>query len=283
MATIPEPNDVFDKSHHASSVFQKLRRSLELGPKYYALDLPRYLRGRRSLNLRPWDWKALVSPIREFRSKPTIQLPLPPGYPQALERLHEAGASLTIPRNRLEGLLGVWWSTRVLPGDTIECGSYRGATSLLLGLLDRVNGIERTTFMLDTFAGMPATSRHDLSRREGEFLPSGDAIARIREQASILGVGDRVEVCQGLFCDTFKTFEKRNLKFAFVHIDANIYQGTLDACQFTIPRMSAGGAAVFDDYNGPCDLGARLAIDQFFSGRNVRLLPLAGSSVWLRV
>jgi O-methyltransferase len=95
-------------------------------------------------------------------------------------------------------------------------------------------------------------------------------------------VDDRVEVCQGLFCDTFKTLEKRDLKFAFVHIDANIYQGTLEACQFTVPRISSGGAVVFDDYNGPCDLGARLAIDQFFSGREVRLLPLAGSSVWLR-
>jgi hypothetical protein len=282
MATAPEECDVFDKSHHASTVFQKLKRSLELGPKYYALDLPRYLGGRRSLNLRPWDWKALFSPIREFRSRPATRLPLPPGYPEALERLREAGVRLTIPRNRLEGLLGVWWSTRDLPGDTIECGCYRGATSLLLALLDGMNGIERTTLMLDTFAGMPETSRHDLSRQAGEFLPSGDAVARIREQVSVLGVDDRVEVCQGLFCDTFKTLEKRNLKFAFVHIDANIYQGTLEACQFTIPRTSSGGAVVFDDYNGPCDLGARLAIDQFFSGRAIRLLPLAGSSVWLR-
>src|SRR6516162_2247727 len=102
MVTIPRDCDVFDKSHHASTVFQKFKRSLELGPKYYALDLPRYLGGRRSLNLRPWDWKALFSPMREFCSGPTILLPLPPGYPEALDRLREAGIRLTIPRNRLE-------------------------------------------------------------------------------------------------------------------------------------------------------------------------------------
>jgi hypothetical protein len=282
MVSLSRECDVFDKSHHASTVFQKLKRSLELGPKYYALDLPRYLGGRRSLKLRPWDWKAIFSPIREFRSRPAVQLPLPPGYPEALDRLREAGVRLTIPRNRLEALLGIWWSTRDVPGDTIECGCYQGATSLLLALLDRTHGIERTTLMLDTFAGMPMTSRHDLSRRAGEFLPSGDAVARIQKQASLLGVDARIEVCQGLFCDTFKALEKREMRFAFVHIDANIYQGTLEACQFTVPRTSSGGALVFDDYNGPCDLGARLAIDQYFSGRDSTLLPLAGSSVWLR-
>src|SRR5262249_43305585 len=151
-----------------------------------------------------------------------------------LDRLRDAGVRLTIPRNRLEGLLGVWWSTRDVPGDTIECGSYQGATCLLLALLDKTHGIERVTFMLDTFTGMPVTSRHDLSRRAGEFLPPGDVVARIREQASVLGVADRVDVRQGLFCDTFKALEKPDLKFAFVHIDANIYQGTLEACQFTI-------------------------------------------------
>ena len=65
-----------------------------------------------------------------------------------------------------------------------------------------------------------------------------------------------------------------------MHIDANIYTGTKQACEFTIPRTSPGGIIVFDDYNGMCDLGARLAIDQFFAKQRVRLTPLAESSAY---
>ena len=50
------------------------------------------------------------------------------------------------------------------------------------------------------------------------------------EQAKALGVADSIEIHQGLFVDIFSTLEWRCPRFAFVHIDANIYQGTLEAC-----------------------------------------------------
>ena len=276
-------SDVFDNAHHAGGLVQKIKRSFVLGPKYFFFDLPRYFHGRRALNLPTWDLKALWSPLHEFGDKVWCSLPLPPHYVEALNRLHEAGVQLTIPRRRLEGLLRVWWTTRDVPGDVIECGSYRGATALLLALLGRLNHLRQNTLMLDTFAGIPATTKFDVSRRSGEFLPACDQQVVIRRQATELGVAERVEILAGLFSESFTCLEERDPRFAFAHIDANIYQGTLEACCFTIPRISTGGAAVFDDYNGPCDLGARLAIEQFFAGAQADLIPLAGSSVWTRV
>src|SRR6185369_2257940 len=105
----------------------------------------------------------------------------------------------------------------------------------------------------------------DLGRRDGEFRPPADQLDVIRRQADALRVADRVEIHRGLFCDTFAALGPRDPHFAFVHIDANIYAGTRDACAFTIPRVAPGGAVVFDDYNGACDLGARLAIDEYLS------------------
>ena len=69
----------------------------------------------------------------------------------------------------------------------------------------------------------------------------------------------------------------------FVHIDANIFQGTLEACTFAMPRLSPNGLAVFDDYNGVCDLGARLAIDAYFAKEHVKPRALVGSSAYVRV
>jgi hypothetical protein len=277
------PAPVFDDSHYAASPARKMRRALELGPKYYLWDLPRYFAHRRSLRLPLWDWAVLVNPLREFQPHATDPEDLPPGYEKGLRRLAEAGVRLTIPRGRLEALLTVWWGTRDTPGDNIECGSYRGATALLLAWLGRHNELGRRTLMLDTFAGMPPPSVFDAARLAGEFRPPADQAEAIRRQAEALGVAEQVEVHAGLFADTFARLAPRRPRFAFVHIDANIYAGTLDACAFTLPRVAPGGAIVFDDYNGVCDLGARLAIDQALLGTGLRPWPLTVSSAWVRV
>src|SRR5262249_61948241 len=85
------PADVFDDGHYASTVLQKLKRSLQLGPKYYWFDIPRYFRSRHALNLPLWDFGALLNPLREWRRQTYCEFPLPPGYAKALGLLGEAG------------------------------------------------------------------------------------------------------------------------------------------------------------------------------------------------
>jgi hypothetical protein len=280
----PDPaSRVFDDSHYAAGAWRKVKRSFQLGPRYYLWDLPRYWGRRRALGLPSWDFGACLNPLREFLSASPGPFPLPPAYPQALHRLAEAGVRMTLPRSRLEALVGVWWTTRAAAGDVIECGCYRGATALALALLGRLHGVEQRTLLLDTFAGSPPACDRDFGRSAGEFAPPADQVAVIRRQAAVLGVLDRIEIYQGLFADTFSHLRDQHRRFAFVHIDANQYQGTRDACSFLLPRCAAGGAVVFDDYNGLCDLGARLAIDQALAERGLRPRPLVWSSAYLRI
>lgn len=273
----------FDATHYARGLRGKLERSLQLGPGYYFRDLPRYLAHRRALGLSGWDVGAFLNPLREFRPGKQTPLPPPPGYAEALRRLAAAGVRLTLPPARLEALAGAWWAAREVAGDVMECGSYRGATALLLALLGRMHQLRQVTFLLDTFLGAPEACRYDVSRSGGEFTPPPDQVELIRQQATALGVLDRVELHQGLFTDTFRRLERRPLRLAFVHVDANLYQSTREACMFTLPRVSPGGLVVFDDYNGVLDLGARLAIDHSLAGDHVKLLPLSGSSAYLRL
>lgn len=273
-------SEVFDKSHYATGLGQKLRRGLELGPKYFLVDVPRYVRLRKKLGLRRLDLGALWNPIRHFRSVKYIDLPLPPHYRQALAALEAAGVRLDNPPARTEALASLWWDAHQTPGDVIECGAYRGATSLLLAVLGKLHDVPQCVLMLDTFAGMPETSGFDSSRTAGEFAPPAGWPDVIRRQAAALGVGDRVEVHEGLFADTFASWTGHEHRFSFAHIDANIYQGTLDACEYVLPRMAIRGAVVFDDYNGITDLGARLAIDTVLGRR--RPMPLAECSAYLR-
>ena len=114
-------------------------------------------------------------------------------------------------------------------------------------------------------AGCRSTTSARGSRRSRRFggtsAPPPGWPDAIRRHADRLGVADRVEIHQGLFSASFPAIAARALAFAFVHIDANIYQGTLEACEFAVPRIAAGGAVAFDDSNGLMALGARLAID----------------------
>jgi hypothetical protein len=283
MSTVEAIPSVFDESHHAATLLRKVWRAAQLGPRYYLWDLPRYFANRRARHVPLWDGAVFTNPIREFHPGCRTAWEMPPGYREALRQFAEAGLQLAMPRPRLEALVRGWWQARHAAGDVIECGAFRGATSLFLALLGRHNGISQKVLILDTFSGMPAVSNYDLARQPGEFAPKADQVALIRRQAATLAVADRIEVHQGLFSETFALLRARDLHFAFVHIDANIYQGTLDACAFTMPRVAPGGMVVFDDYNGVCDLGARLAIDEYLAERGMRPQPLAASSayVWL--
>ncbi len=277
----PIPEGVFDTTHYAATPGQKLRRAAALGGRYYFMALPRYLRARRRAGLGGWDAGALTLPLRELRRRRYDHFPLPPGYPDVLAALRDAGVRISMPRLRLEALLGAWWSTRDVRGDDIECGAYRGATGLALAALAARNGIRRRVLLLDTFAGVPAGGEHDALRGAGDYDPGAGWARRLGTQAAALGIADRIDIHEGLFAETFAVLERREgLRFAFVHVDANVYEGTRDACRFTLRRLSEGGVAVFDDYHGVLDLGARLAVDECLGGRVPA--PLAWTSAYVR-
>ena len=274
---------LFDTRHYATTPCQKLRRSLELVGRYYLLDVPRYWRQRRQLNLPGFDLAVIGNPLREFSPRAYHDFPLAPRYDEVLRQCYDAGVRFALPPVRLAAVVSVWWSTRKTPGDAIECGAYRGATSLLLATLGRLHDVPQRVLMLDTFRGAPEPTRFDGARAAGEFMPQEDQVAIIRQQAERLQVADRIEIGAGFFADTFAAWSERSLMLAFAHIDANLYESTREACRFCLPRMSPGGRIVFDDYNGVCDLGARLAIDESLFGYGLRPAPLAHCSAMAQV
>ena len=65
-------------------------------------------------------------------------------------------------------------------------------------------------------------------------------------------------------------------RFAFVHLDADLYQPILEGLKFFYPRMSSKGMIVVHDYNAwP---GARKAVDEFFSDKSELPIPMPDKS-----
>ncbi len=150
-------------------------------------------------------------------------------------------------------------------GDFLEAGVYRGGTARLLrGIIDK-SGERRILHLMDTFAGMPKTNRALDIHQEKDFADTTvDAVA------TFVGREEWVLYRKGYIPDSFKGME--NNRFAFAHIDVDIYKSILDCCEFIYPRMVPGGILVFDDYGFPSCPGARVAVDQYF--QNKREIPL---------
>jgi O-methyltransferase len=157
-------------------------------------------------------------------------------------------------------------SAFVAPGTAIaEFGVYRGATARILAEVaaERAPGAELHLF--DTFAGMPGDTDYsydDETYRPGDLgdVDEGAVRALVEEVEGvrpILHVGTFAETLPGAAADTL----------SLTHVDADLYDSIMEACEWAYARTRAGGAIVFDDFADSDCPGAARAIDDFFRER----------------
>lgn len=146
-----------------------------------------------------------------------------------------------------------------LKGNFAECGVYKGGTAFIIA--NTLKNKNKQLHLFDTFAGMPDMANKDQSsHKKGDF---GDVSLNAVE--NILRRFPFVVFHQGLIPKTFKAIKDE--KFAFVHIDVDLYQTTKDCCSFFYNRMISGGVMIFDDYGFRYEYPAKRAVDEFFKGK----------------
>ena len=112
------------------------------------------------------------------------------------------------------------------------------------------------------FYGMPAIANEDPSGvREGCF---GDtSLSAVKHY---LQGFPNIAFHPGVIPETFEEVEDG--KFAFVHIDVDLYQTAKDCCSFFYERMTSGGVMIFDDYGDVAfRYSAKQAVDEFFDDK----------------
>ncbi|MCI0702544.1 MAG: TylF/MycF family methyltransferase [Planctomycetia bacterium] len=178
-------------------------------------------------------------------------------------------AGTAIGPERLYTLFTLARQSLHLPDDFIETGVWRGGTAVMFAKLIREHSPHsRQLHLFDTFLGMPPTHEHDTYYKGGEFADTSLEAVQTK-----LTDAEFVRFHPGLIPDTFAGCE--DLRFAFAHIDLDVYQSIRDACAFVFPRMVVGGTMVFDDYAWSTCPGARRAVDEYFSTRKTRPLVLS--------
>lgn len=176
--------------------------------------------------------------------------------------------------------------TNEVPGDFVECGVWRGGSSIFARAIYKAYGVrDRRVWLADSFSGMPRITAApdlvdpDLSARE--YLTV--SLEEVRENFKKFDLlDDQVQFLEGWFSDILPSAPIEGI--SVLRLDADHYSSTMDALINLYDKVSLGGYIIIDDYNG--FQGCRNAVCEFLAKRQIeaKLVPIDRLSVfWQRL
>lgn len=160
-----------------------------------------------------------------------------------------------------------------VPGDFAELGVHKGHSAKLLADTIATADANRRIHLFDTFEGF-----------DDRDLDGIDASVRKQfEDTSLESVRrfvGRDETCHyhpGYFPGSAEGIPA-SAKFAFVHLDCDLYQPMLAALKFFYPRLCSGATVVIHDYSSGNWPGVAQAVTEFLDGKRERLILMPDKS-----
>lgn len=186
-----------------------------------------------------------------------------------LARFHELDGNNADRRYAVSQLLRL---VHGVDGDTAEVGVFEGAMSWLV--LSANEG-RREHHIFDSFEGLSKPRPVD----GDHWSPGALACAEDVVAHNLAQFQGQFRTYKGWVPERFQEVESR--RFAFVHIDVDLYEPTRDSLEFFYPRMNPGGIIVCDDYNFTSCPGATKAIDDSLAHRPEKMIGLSGGGGYL--
>lgn len=160
-------------------------------------------------------------------------------------------------------------------GDLAEVGVFKGETAKAIHHIVP----DRMLYLFDSFSGLPKqVIREDCDGKVRPHTVNFENVNRNDVEKYING-NQNIEIREGIFPDTAKGLEQK--VFSFVHLDADLYQSTLDGLIFFYPKLSPGGSILVHDYNHNWD-GVKKAVAEFektIPEQFVELMDMYGSAI----
>lgn len=157
-----------------------------------------------------------------------------------------------------------------IPGSFAELGVYKGITAHLIHSCDP----SRKLHLFDTFSGFPDS---DLEKETGEaatYSSRNFADTSLEKVKRIVNGNENVIFHQGHFPESAKELEKE--KYAFINIDADLYDSIKAGLEFFYSGLSFGGVIIVHDYNHKW-AGAIKAVDEFTRSAGLIIIPVPDS------
>lgn len=208
-------------------------------------------------------------------------------------RLQDGLAELTmVPTRALVALAGAVDLVVAdgVPGALVECGTWRGGASFLMGLRARDRGDPRPLWMFDSFEGLPPPEPEIDGPAALAWAQDTDspwyfdncraAVEDVVASARRLGLAADCHVVKGWFDDSLPAKRAAVRRIALLRIDADWYDSVRVCLSELVPLVSTGGIVVLDDY-WTWD-GCTRAVHDFLSADKLpyRVMELGGGAAF---
>jgi O-methyltransferase len=168
-----------------------------------------------------------------------------------------------------------------IPGAFVECGVWKGGSSMAIALsLRRFRREDAELYLFDTFEGMSQPTSQDVRVATGETaqklltMQSKDSevwarasLQEVRQNLETTGYpSSRIHLVQGMVESTIPITAPD--KIALLRLDTDWYESTRHELIHLFPRLSKNGVLIIDDYGHWA--GAKKAVDEYFEASNIR-------------
>lgn len=189
-------------------------------------------------------------------------------------------------RRRFYDLLQWFQFTWGLNGAMVECGCWKGLSSLMMCEALRAHDPQfrgQDYFIFDSFEGLSprrpedeimdekVTTRDLIHNLDGHHFAAAEMDVR-----NALQDFPEIEYIAGWLPQSLENQPER--QYRFVHVDVDLYEPTHGCIEYFYPRLVTGGVLLCDDYGSLNWPGAKQAIDEFRAKNDVRFVSLSSAS-----
>ncbi len=168
-------------------------------------------------------------------------------------------------------------------GDFVECGVWKGGSTLAMALTLEKLGIEnRKLFLYDTFEGMsdPTEADKDLNNNSAKDLLQTNS----KKKSAVWAYSGLDEVKRTMSLSKYDLnnfiyvkgkveetmLSSNHQKIALLRLDTDWYESTKIELDVLFPKLVSGGVLIIDDYG--YWQGARKAVDEYIELNNIKIL-----------
>ncbi|MDH4095653.1 MAG: class I SAM-dependent methyltransferase [Betaproteobacteria bacterium] len=164
-----------------------------------------------------------------------------------------------------------WFARQALrvEGDFVECGVFRGFSTIVAARMLDFARSGRQWFLYDTFTGVPA----DQLNPGGEGSPELFAAPGLYEAClKRFAPYQNIHVVRGRIPEVLA--ERAPARVAFLHLDLNSAAAESAAFEFLRERFAPGAVVLLDDYGWRGFRPQKLVADEFFGSMDRPILEL---------
>jgi Macrocin-O-methyltransferase (TylF) len=159
-----------------------------------------------------------------------------------------------------------------VPGDFVECGVWRGGSSLFARAVFKVLGVrDRKVHLVDSFQGLPKATQDKDDDKWSEMPFLQVSLEDVQAPFKELGLFDHgVAFHKGFFQDALPKLReqlianKRNI--AILRMDGDMFESTIDIFYNLYDLVPVGGCVIIDDYT---IVEAREAVETFLKHHGI--------------